>query len=111
MTNVTVTAIKTDWARAEYSLVIDGVEFDFDRSASQTLTDTTSAHGHIIFDSRNQNLCFWRQDTHVWVDFGSAWIIENYADPAIEIQRRVALVDAAFEAVRKSYEKSWTVTI
>jgi hypothetical protein len=110
--NVTVTATKSDWSKAEYTLFINGEECDFDERASQLLTETFKQYYYRgIFNTSTQGSKFGREDTEVWVDFGAVWDTDDYMDPAQEIARRVALVTQAFEEARESYEKSWTVTI
>jgi hypothetical protein len=114
MTNVTVTvtATKSDWEAPIYTLWIDGSESDFDERASRLLTETTKEYYFKgIFNRTTTWSKFCREDTEVSVDFGDIWDVDNYENPAIEIQRRVALVADAFEEARESYEKSWTVTI
>ena len=108
--NVTITASKTDWESPEYSLSIDGVSYDFRYEASRLLTSVDWEEGAGIFASYSEAE-FSRGDTHVWVHFGSPWEPGDYANPASEIARRVALVHDAFAEARESYERSYTVTI
>ena len=110
MTNVTVKVSKTDWKSPEYSLSIDGVSYDFRHAASRILTDTEHEDDLGIF-SRYQEVDFMRGDTKVVVDFGSPWDPSRYENPALEIARRVNLVNAAFDEVRENYERSYTVTL
>ena len=111
MTNITVTCIKTDWAEAEYSLEIDGKPYAWRHEASRLLTKTDYEQGDGIFNRDEETVEFTREATKVYVDFGAPWNLCWYLDPAREIACRVALVAAAFESVRSSYERSWTVTI
>ena len=107
---ITVKATKTDWSKPIYTLDIDGVSYGFKHDDSRILTDTTWSQTGGIF-ARYPEVDFIRGDAKVSVDFGDAWDISEYVNPALEIQRRVALVHAAFDAVRESYERSFTVTI
>ena len=110
---VTVTVVKTDWEKPEYSLSIDWVYYEaMGYKASYILVGAEcSSDSNGIFSSFCSEPIFRRDDTTVSVDFGDTWDPSRYDNPALEIQRRVALVDAAFEAVRESYERSYTVTI
>ena len=111
MTNITVTCIKTDWAEAEYSLEIDGISYAWRHEASRALTATDYESGDGIFHRDEETVEFTREATKVYVDFGAPWDPSAYLDPAREIACRVALVAAAFESVRSSYERTYTVTI
>lgn len=112
MTNITVTCIKTDWANPVYSLEIDDMQHKFNASASWALTEAICDSDELgMFSGFDSEPVFRRDDTVVAVDFGDSWYVCQYPNPAQEIARRVGLVNEAFEAVRESYEKSWTVTI
>lgn len=107
---VKVTATKADWASPQYELEIDGRVFEFRHEASRLLTKTDYESSHGIF-SLDEVVEFTKISTNVYVDFGDVWDPAGYPNPAEEIARRVLLVREAFEAVRESYEHSWTVTI
>ncbi|MCA2595946.1 MAG: hypothetical protein IM526_12795 [Microcystis sp. M38BS1] len=111
---VEVKAIKADLKKVKYDLVIDQQDYPFNGkavNASRTLTNTSNEDGRGIFNDVDISVWFIRDDVRVYVDFGSAWNIETYENPALEIKRRVELVNAAFEEVKESWEKSWTVEI
>ena len=108
---ITVTVDKKDWSKPIYTLIIDGVYYEeFGYKSSRLLTDTIWADNGGIF-SRYQEVDFMRGDTKVVVDFGGSWEPSEYSNPALEIARRVAIVNAAFDEVRESYERSYTVTL
>jgi hypothetical protein len=118
MTTITVVATKTDWAEAEYIISIDGAEADgndgYDDTldaTSEYLSQSSSCYSEGIFNSVCNRVKFTRDATSVLVDFESPWDYSKYANPAQEIARRVRLVNEAFEAVRDSYERTYTVTI
>ena len=106
---VTVKAIKTDWQKPVYSLEIDGIPHDWSPDASKILTRSSGYGG--IFTASIGIIPFTRDDATVIVDFGDPWDPSEYSNPALEIQRRVALVDETFELVRESYQRSFTVTL
>jgi hypothetical protein len=111
MTTVTVTVTKSDWENPSYALEIDGISYAWRHEASRALTATDYESGDGIFHRDEETVEFTREATKVYVDFGAPWDPSAYLDPAREIACRVALVAAAFESVRSSYERSWTVTI
>lgn len=106
---VTVTLNKVDWNAPEYTLTVDGKTLSFSHCYEITGTDRYDGAG--IFCPYACKRRFWRDATQVTVDFGAAWEIEKYDNPATEIQRRVKIVNAAFEEVRANYTKSWTVSV
>ena len=109
---VTVTATKSNWEKASYVLYINGIESEFDQSASRLLTDTLRCESIMgIFNPYSHKHIFWREGTQLCVDLDTTWDITRYSDPAQEIARRVSLVSEAFEEVRENYQKSWTVTL
>jgi hypothetical protein len=111
MIQLTVKETKEDWCKSEFTLLLHSDEqVYFNCQTSRRLTETTNESNRGIFSSR-PTAEFLRGDTWVTVDFGSDWNIESYENPALEIKRRIELVDAAFNAVKQSYEKNWTVTL
>lgn len=109
---VTVKVSKTDWMDPIFSLAIDGISHLWGASASEALTGASTPNGLGIFHATIGIIPFKRGDTTVIVDFGdNGWFPEDYDNPAAEIARRVNLVHDAFEAVRETYERSFTVTI
>jgi hypothetical protein len=117
MTNVTVTVTKSDWENPRFSLAIEGEYYEFRHDASRILTQTNYEEEDGIFSREIASYRddfifeFTRDDTCVLVDFGAPWSPTEYDNPALEIQRRVNLVNEAFNAARESYERSWSVTI
>jgi hypothetical protein len=113
MIQLTVKKAKENWHKPEFTLLLHGdEEVSFNFETSRRLTETISESQRGIFSyGLTSKVEFRRGDTWVTVDFGSAWDIESYENPALEIKRRIELVDAAFDAVKQNYEKSWTVTL
>jgi hypothetical protein len=110
MTTIEVTAEKTDWSAPKYSLTVDGELCEFDFNSSRKITNTQAHAMEGIFTNlANCTIKFKRDDTEVRVEFGCAWDISSFENPALEIRRRIALVNDAFDAVKESYTKSWSV--
>lgn len=76
----------------------DDERWSFDHLGSRKATQTSHETNAGIFSQIESIVWFWRGATSVWVDFGSTWSLDNYADPVAEIYRRIALVEEAFAA-------------
>jgi len=108
---VEVKCEKTDWNNPEYTLILDGEVPKCKRSGSNTLVKATNPFGRGVFTEDEEIVSFIRGNTRVEVNFGTPWDISAYENPALEIARRVSLVNAAFEAVKENYTSTWTVEI
>jgi len=106
-----------------YGLVVNGAEADFSYRTSRILTNTNQERCVGIFTTHDDVLgcfdpdmgtitSFTRGDVKVEVDLGTYWEPSHYANPALEIKKRVDLVNAAFDLANKSNKaKVWTVEL
>ena len=107
---ITVKATKNEWSKPQFTLFIDDEQSEWNCFSSRKLTRTVYEDGNGIFNN-SEIVKFRRVDTWITVDFGSVWNIEDYSNPAVEIKRRLQLVETAFEAVSLTYKKVWTVKL
>jgi hypothetical protein len=108
---VTVEMTKTTWGNPKYSIVINGEEMSMEFQASRKLTQTCGEDGQGIFDTEESYIEFKKGNTWVAVNFGDAWDIAEYSNPALEIDRRVNLVNKAFIQAADDRNESLAVTL
>ena len=112
-------------SKSGYKITVNGVEEDFSYKTSRLLTQTHSASSNGIFTTDEDTIgssdremgtvvFFARGKAKVEVDLGSYWNPDplGYENPALEIKRRIALVNAAFKAVEEANTtKVWTAVV
>ena len=119
---IEVTLEVANWENPRYTLTVNGDNRIFNRRASHRLTNTHGDFLNGIFTTKGDAdwgktfsngtiVKFLRGDTEVEVDFGDFWEPSAYENPALEIKRRVQAVNAAFDAVKETYTKVWTVDL
>jgi hypothetical protein len=110
---IEVTVSKIDWNKPTLTLTVNGeIQDSYYLYNSRKITNTQEHNWLGIFTTcTSKPVWFVRGDTQVTVDFGGAWELSSHANPASEIARRIALVNTAFDEVKESYSKSWTISI
>lgn len=96
---------KTDFKKPTATLTIDGEIAKPNYHTSRRLTNTSSEFGNGIFtDIKGKDVYFTRGNVKVVVDFGGTFdIFED--NPALEIKRRVELVEQAFQEFDENYTR------